>query len=176
MNVNESYKEYALGLLSYLSVLCRISFPFFHRLIAGGEARGLHSRVTSLPERAFSKALNGLLEKLGGEAVWVEQRKDMRLNAVGNLNVYCDWLFFRFQWEQLKISAWTQQKCLLGSPACPSYVYTHRLLLCLQLAEVAAIIYVHCHISSGIILTPKSQHMYQDSIEFFRWKSSKLCK
>lgn len=26
--------------------------------------------MTSLPERAFSKALNGLLEKLGGEAVY----------------------------------------------------------------------------------------------------------
>lgn len=87
--------------LSYLSVLCRISFPFFHRLIAGGEAWGLHSRVTSLPERAFSKALNGLLEKLGGEAAWVEQRKDMKLKTVGSLNLYCDWLSFRLQWEQL---------------------------------------------------------------------------
>lgn len=75
MTVNEGCSEYALGLLSYLSVLCRISFPFFHRLIAGGEAWGLHSRVTSLPERAFSKALNGLFEKLGGEAVCGEAEK-----------------------------------------------------------------------------------------------------
>lgn len=66
VNVNKSW---SLGVLSYLSVLCRISFPFFHRLIAGGQAWGLHSRVTSLPKRAFSKAFSGFLEKLGGEAV-----------------------------------------------------------------------------------------------------------
>lgn len=70
--MNESWKEYGprdFFLKSYLSFLCRISFPFFQRLIAGGEAWGLHSRVTSLPKRAFSRALSGLLEKLGGEAV-----------------------------------------------------------------------------------------------------------
>lgn len=69
VDLNKSCLEYALRLLSYLSVLGRISFPFFHRLIAGGQASGLHSRVTSLPERAFSSAFMGLFEKLGGEAV-----------------------------------------------------------------------------------------------------------
>lgn len=119
--MNKSLLEYALRLLSYLSVLCRISFPFFHRLIAGGEAWGLHSRVTSLPERAFSKAFNGLLEKLGGEAVcWRGggAEKDMRLKNKGKLKVcwsaapYSHWVLQLQQWKQLKISEWTQQKCL----------------------------------------------------------------
>lgn len=87
VNAIKSHQEYALGLSSYLSVLCRISFPFFHRLIAGGEAWGLHSRVTWLPERAFSRAFNGLLEKLGGEAERRGAEKGMvgiRMN-LGNL-------------------------------------------------------------------------------------------
>lgn len=92
VNMKKNRLEYALRLLSYLSVLCRISFPFFHRLIAGGEAWGLHSRVTSLPERAFNKAFKGLLEKLGGEAVcWPGKtrsaEKGMRLKNKGDLNV-----------------------------------------------------------------------------------------
>jgi len=35
--------------------------------------------VTPLPERAFSKAFNGLLEKLGAEAVCKEREKGVRL-------------------------------------------------------------------------------------------------
>lgn len=54
---------------SYLSLLCRISPPLFHRVTAGGEAWGLHSRVTWLPERAFSTGFNGLLVKVGGAAL-----------------------------------------------------------------------------------------------------------
>ncbi|TNN55477.1 hypothetical protein EYF80_034299 [Liparis tanakae] len=58
--------------------LAGISFPFFHWVIAGGEAWGLHSRVTSLPVRAFSRVLNGLLEKLGGEAERGRARSDIK--------------------------------------------------------------------------------------------------
>lgn len=59
-----------------LSLLCRISPPLFHRVTAGGEAWGLHSRVTRLPERAFSTAFSGLLAKVGGAALgWTRQRK-----------------------------------------------------------------------------------------------------
>lgn len=77
------------ALSSYLSVLCRISLPLFHRVIAGGDAWGLHSRVTSLPERAFSKAFNGLLEKLGGEAVCFGCGRDRKMHNINKdkLNV-----------------------------------------------------------------------------------------
>lgn len=45
--------------------------------------------MTSLPERAFSKALSGLLEKVGGEAACRGTEKGVRLKNIymGNLNL-----------------------------------------------------------------------------------------
>ena len=117
--MNKTVRKNALILLSYLSVLCRTSFPFFHRLIAGGEAWGLHSNVTSLPERAFSKASNGLWEKLGADAVcFGGQRKTSYLKKKAA------WVFtghlsrtYRFflQLQQFKILEWTQHGDIFGS-------------------------------------------------------------
>lgn len=49
----------------------------------------MHSRVTSLPERAFSKAFNGLLEKLGAEAArkGAERRHEAGKNIGENTTV-----------------------------------------------------------------------------------------
>lgn len=63
----------------YLSVLCSGSLPFLHRLTAVGKACGLHSMVTVLPVLALSRALRGLLEKSGGEAVEKHRAKRVKL-------------------------------------------------------------------------------------------------
>lgn len=63
----------------YLSVLCSGSLPFLHRLTAMGKACGLHSMVTVLPVLALSRALRGLLEKSGGEAVEKHRAKRVKL-------------------------------------------------------------------------------------------------
>lgn len=75
---------------SYLSLLCRISPPLFHRVTAGGEAWGLHSRVTWLPVRAFSTGFNGLLAKVGGAALEMKtktQCKTVKTLPVGLLKL-----------------------------------------------------------------------------------------
>lgn len=43
--------------------------------------------MTSLPERAFSKAFNGLLEKLGGEAVRFGRGRDREMHTINKKNI-----------------------------------------------------------------------------------------
>lgn len=153
MNVNGE-------LLSYLSVLCRISFPFFHRLIAGGEAWGLHSRVTPLPERAFSKALNGVLEKLGGEAVWVGQGHDTGLKT--STCVTTDSSLGSSE------STLSPHQALSTEVSGATPIYCTHIHFFIQHEEVTVIIYADCHILSAIIKAPRSHHILNVLMEILK--------
>lgn len=77
----------------YLSVLCTGSLPFLHMLMAVGKACGLHSMVTVLPVLALSRALRGLLEKSGGEAMEKHMAKRVKLLPQSWMPCvhYCKW-------------------------------------------------------------------------------------
>lgn len=118
----------------------------------------MHSRVTSLPERAFSNAFNGLLEKLGGEAVC--------LGGGGreSLQVSCAVLTLTPSASAVKaaqnLSMNSAEMPVFGSrpiylPFHPSAIYTKSTFTKLQL------IITFCQLSLG---TPKCLHLNQDRI------------